>query len=59
MQATNITWETDGKDVDLPTEIDLPEEIIYDECGDIDFYSISRWLEDTFGWLTESFGVEE
>ena len=25
MKIKNITWETDGEEVDLPTEVDLPK----------------------------------
>jgi len=47
----NITWDTDGEDVDLPTEVevslrgDYSDEEISDEGAD--------WLSDEFGWLVD------
>ena len=42
----NITWETDGEEVELPTEVDLPNGI---EPDDDD--AINDYLSDTYGWL--------
>lgn len=46
MKITNITWETDGEEVVLPTEVDLPNSI---EPDDDD--AINDYLSDTYGWL--------
>ena len=47
MKIKNITWETDGEEVELPTEVDLPNGI---ELDDDD--AINDYLSDTYGWLT-------
>ena len=46
MKITNITWETDGEEVDLPTEVDLPNDIRSDDDD-----AINNYLSDTYGWL--------
>lgn len=46
MKIKNITWETDGEEVVLPTEVDLPNGI---EPDDDD--AINDYLSDTYGWL--------
>lgn len=49
MKIKNIDWETDGEVVDLPTEVDLPNEIEEDEIADA--------LSDEYGWLVNSFEI--
>ena len=46
MKIKNITWKTDGEEVVLPTEVDLPNGI---EPDDDD--AINDYLSDTYGWL--------
>ena len=46
--VTNIVWDTDDEDLDLPTE-----EVV--ECDDED--SISDTLSDMYGWCIESFTI--
>jgi hypothetical protein len=53
MKIKNITWETDGEEVDLPTEVDLPNDI---EPDDDD--AINNYLSDTYGWLVIDWYVE-
>jgi len=43
----SVKWETDGAQVDLPEEVDIPEGIEEDEIAD--------WLSDEYGWLVNSF----
>ena len=43
MKATDIIWETDGVDVDLPTEVEIPTEIEDDDDA------ITDYLSDTYG----------
>lgn len=54
MRAININWV--GKDVDkvvdLPTEIDVPQDLK-------DFDEISDWLTSEFGFLNYGFELEE
>lgn len=33
-KAINIEWDTDGEDVDLPTEIEIPDDIADEDIGD-------------------------
>lgn len=47
MKVTNIKWETDGaEDVNLPTEVDVPDNVDEDMIAD--------YLSDTYGFLVES-----
>lgn len=50
MKALNIKWETDGYDVELPNEVQIPNGISEDEVTD--------YLSDTFGWLINSYELE-
>ena len=54
-KAINIKWKTDGREVDIPNEVDIPERFI-DKDG-VDEESVSDWLSDTFGWLTDGFEI--
>lgn len=47
MKIKDIIWETDGEDVDLPTEVELPSNI---DPNDED--AVNNYLSDTYGWLT-------
>ena len=47
VKVINIKWETDGYEVDLPTELEIPERFI-DEYG-IDEDAVSDWLSDETG----------
>ncbi len=46
---TDIVWDTDDEDIDLPTEVTIPQGEIEDE------EEIADWLSDNYGWLVESF----
>ena len=48
MKATNIKWVTDGADVNLPTEVEIPTNIESDE-------EIADFLSDEYGFLVEGF----
>ena len=48
--ATNIEWDTDGAEVDLPTE-DVVEADSADEVADV--------LSDKYGFCIESLEIEE
>lgn len=50
-----IKWETDGYEVDLPDEIEIPEEFINEDGVDED--AVSDWLSDTTGWLHDGFRI--
>ena len=49
MLVSRIKWETDGNDVQLPNEVEVPDGLDDDEVAD--------YLSDTYGWLVESFSV--
>lgn len=49
MKVTDIEWEIDGEDVDLPTEVEVDDDLLDDEIAD--------YLSDTYGWLVESFSL--
>ena len=48
MKVYNIVWETDGYDVDLPKEVELPDE-------NLNEFDISEYLSDEYGFLVNSF----
>ena len=45
--VTEIDWETDGEDIDLPTTMDVPADLEEDEIAD--------YLSDQKGWLVNGF----
>ena len=49
MLVTNIEWDTDGEVVDLPNEVEVP-----DEC-DGDYDSIAGYLSDEYGFCVEGY----
>ena len=49
MKVTDIIWETDGEVVDLPSEVEVDDDMLDDEIAD--------YLSDTYGWLVESFSL--
>lgn len=49
MKATNILWDTDGEDIALPTEIQIPD-------GMVDEDEISDYISDQTGFC--HFGFE-
>ena len=51
MKAINILWDTDGEEVNLPNEIEIPDWV---DKGDDD--EISDYLSDTTGFC--HFGFE-
>lgn len=51
MRATNIIWDTDGEDVSLPTEIEIPNGIFYED-------DISDYITDMTGFCHMGFNVE-
>lgn len=50
MKAMNIIWDTDGEDISLPTEIDIPE-------GMEDEEEISDYLSETTGYCHKGFAL--
>ena len=54
-KATNIKWETDGCEVDLPSEINIPKRFI-DKDG-VDEEAVSDWLSYTFEYLHDGFEI--
>lgn len=49
MLVSNIKWDTDGEIVDLPTEVEVGDDLSDDEVAD--------YLSDTYGWCVESFSL--
>ena len=52
MKAINIQWDTDGEDIQLPSEIDIPN-------GMTDGDEISDYLSDTTGFCHYGFELSE
>ena len=49
MIVSDIKWETDGEVVELPTEVEVDDDLDEDEIAD--------YLSDEYGWLVESFAL--
>ena len=49
MKVSDIEWVTDGEDVDLPTEVEVEDEMSVDEIAD--------YLSDTYGFLVDGFSL--
>lgn len=54
-KAINIKWETDGCEVDLPNEVDIPERFVNE--NEVDVEAVSDWLSDMSGWLHDGFEI--
>lgn len=55
MKVTEIKWNTYGDDIELPTEVELPD---YLDTDDED--SVSDYLSDKFGYCPDTWGdIEE
>lgn len=52
LYATNIVWETDGENVDLPNEVELPPHL-----SEKDEDEISDYLSDEYGWLHNGYSI--
>ena len=50
-QATNIDWETDGQEVDLPKTVEVPDDLDADEIAD--------YLSDEHGFLVNTFQIKD
>ena len=57
MKAVNIKWVTDGSDIVLPSEMEIPEEFIGENGVDEDL--VSDWISDETGWLHDGFEITE
>ena len=52
-QVKSIVWDTDGEDpkeLELPTEVEVP--------GDVEEDEIADWLSDEYGYCVESYALE-
>lgn len=49
MLVSRIVWETDGEEIDLPTEVEVEDRMSDDEIAD--------FLSDTYGWLVIAFSL--
>lgn len=49
MKVTDIKWVTDGAEVSLPTEVEVPD--------NLDDDAIADYLSDTYGFLMEGFAL--
>lgn len=51
MKIDSIVWETDNQEVDLPSEVDVPNYL--------DEFEIADYLSDEYGWLVKSFEIKQ
>ncbi len=49
MIVSDIIWQTDGEAVNLPTEVEIDDDMSNDAIAD--------YLSDTYGFLVDSFSV--
>ena len=49
MKVTDIKWVTDGWDIELPSEVEVNDDLSDDEIAD--------YLSDTYGWLVDGFSL--
>lgn len=49
MKITNIEWDTEENDVQLPSEVELEQDINEDEIAD--------YLSDTYGYCVFSYSI--
>lgn len=49
--AFNIDWDTENDDLDLPNEVEIPNEI--------DEEMIADYLSDTYGFCINSFNIKD
>jgi len=54
MKVLDIIWETDGEDIDLPTEMEIPDSIDPDDDDD----EITDYLSDETGFLVIAYKKE-
>lgn len=54
IKFSNIVWDTDGEEVDLPSEVTLE----VDEDSDVALDGADM-LSDKYGWCVVSFSFEE
>lgn len=52
MKAINIKWDTDGEDIELPSEIEIPP-------GMTDEDEISEYISDVTCFCHKGFDLEE
>lgn len=52
MKATNIIWDTDGEDVILPTEIEIPNGMFFED-------DVSDYITDVTGFCHMGFSIED
>lgn len=55
MKAINIKWVTDGYEVELPNEVDIPERFVNE--NEVDVEAVSDWLSDMSGGLHDGFEI--
>lgn len=58
VKVSNIEWDIDEEDSDLPTEIEFQSEEYYEICDKL-IDEISDWLSDEYGYCHDGFEVEE
>ena len=62
MRVIDIDWDTDGQDIknlDLPTEVEVPDDIadeIFDGGYDDD---VADWLSDEYGYCVYGFIIKD
>ena len=53
MKAVDILWDVDEDEIDLPNEVEIPNNI-----SDLDMDEIGDWLSETYGFCHYGFSIE-
>jgi hypothetical protein len=63
IMAKNINWETDGEDIELPQDVELPDGVVDTTCCkdwqncENNSESVNNYLSDTYGWLINDYDI--
>lgn len=55
LKVVNIDWDTDGEEVELPSEVIIDTQAEGIENPEME---VADWLSDRFGWCVNSFSIE-
>ena len=60
MKATNILWDVDFLEdlAYLPVQVEIPNEVAFDEYGEIDYDRIDDYISDMTGFCHKGYVLE-
>jgi len=58
LYASEIDWDTDGEVVDLPKEVEIPDNVaIAFQLSEENDSVLSDYLSEAYGWCINSFSI--